>query len=206
MKSPSSALFRAAGQFGAEFAEFFLHLIPYILLLLPVETYGTGLVLHPVRLDEGRKAVRNAGKHGLVAVLFLALELLPVLDHLARRLGLHVAIDVGMPVDKLVAEHVADVCYIEVTRFGADLSIEDDVQEQVAQLLGDVMHVVRQDGVGQFVGFFDGVGAEGIDGLFAVPGTFFPQVVHDVEKALESFQFFFSFHGRKITKILNFVG
>ena len=200
------ALFRAVLQFGAEFAEFLGHLVPDILFLFPVEAHSAGLVLHPVGLDQGRESVRNAGKHGLVAVLFLALELLPVLDHLARRLGLHVAIDVGVPIDQFVAKHVAHVGNVKVARFGADLRIEDDVQQQVAQFLGNVVHVVRQDGVGQFISFFDGIGAEGIEGLLAVPGALFAQVVHDVQESGESLQFFFSFHRRKITKFLNFAG
>ena len=80
------------------------------------------------------------------------------------------------------------------------------MQQQVAEFFGDVVHVVRQDGVGQFIGFFDGVGTEGIEGLLALPGAFFAQVVHDVQQSLERLKLFFSFHVRKITKFLNFVG
>ena len=109
-----------------------------------------------------------------------------------------------MPVDQFVAQHVAHVGDVEVARLGADLGIEDDVQEQVAQLLRDVVHIVRKDRIREFVGLFDGVGAEGFEGLLAVPGTLLAQIVHDVKQSCERLQLFFSFHGRKITKFLNF--
>ena len=200
------ALFRVTAEFGAEFAEFFGHFVPDVFFLFPVEAHGARLILHAVGFDERGEAARDAGEHGLVAVFFLTFELLPVLDHLARRLGLHVAVDVGVPVDEFVAKHVADVGDVEVARFGADFGVEDDVQQQVAQFLGDVVHVVRQDGVGQFIGFFDGIGPQAVHRLFAVPRAFFAQIVHHVQQSGERLQFFFSFHSRKITKFLNFAG
>ncbi len=45
----------------------------------------------------------------------------------------------------------------------------DDLQQQVAQFVLQVVHIAALDGVGYLVGFFDGVGRDGREGLLPVP-------------------------------------
>ena len=63
-------------------AHFFLHLLPDILLLLPVKSDTASLVLHTICLQERWKPVRDSGQHAFVAILFSRLEHLPLLDHI----------------------------------------------------------------------------------------------------------------------------
>ena len=90
-----------------------------------------------------------------------------------------------MPEYKFVAELVADVGDVEIARLAAYLGVEDDVKEHVAELLADVRFIVLDDGVGQLVCLLNGVWAQALVGLLAVPRTFCAQVVHDVEQTSE---------------------
>ena len=47
----------------------------------------------------------------------------------------------------------------------------DDLQQQVAQLLLECAHVALLDGVGDLVGFLDGVGGNGPEILLQIPRT-----------------------------------
>jgi hypothetical protein len=52
-----------------------------------------------------------------------------------------------------------------------DVRVKDHLQEKVAQLAGQRVVVLEVDGLGHFVGFFDGHGLDARMGLLAVPGT-----------------------------------
>ena len=95
-------------------------------------------------------------------------------------LGGFVSIDMRVTEDELVAEPVADVGDIKVVRLGTHLGIENDVEKHFSKFFGDLRHVVAGDGGSQFERLLNGVLPEGIEGLFAVPGAFFPEVVHDI--------------------------
>ena len=95
-------------------------------------------------------------------------------------------IDMRVTENEFVAEPVADIGYIKVVRLGAHLGIENNVQEHVSEFLGDLRHVVAGDGGRQFERLLDGVLAEGVESLFAVPRAFLPEVVHDIQKPSES--------------------
>ena len=107
---------------------------------------------------------------------------------------MNVAVDVRMTVDQFVAQGIGHVSEIERPLFLAQLRIEHHVQEQVAQLLLDALHIVIGDGVGQFVGLLNGVAAQRIESLLAVPGTFAAQRVHHLQKTGRGRQTFVFFH------------
>ena len=82
---------------------------------------------------------------------------------LVGRVGVNVAVDVGVAVDQLVAQRVGHVAEIERALFLAQFRIEHHVQQQVAQLLLDALHIVVGDGIGQFVSLLDGVAAQRVE-------------------------------------------
>jgi hypothetical protein len=59
----------------------------------------------------------------------------------------------------------------EAALLGGDLGVEEDLEKEVAELLGEFGVVGGVEGVEDFVSFFDEVRAEGGVGLFAVPGA-----------------------------------
>ena len=64
------------------------------------------------------------------------------------------------------------------------------MQQQVAQFLLNTLHIVVGDGVGQFVSLFDGVAAQRVESLLAVPGALAAQGVHHLQKTGRSLQAF----------------
>lgn len=70
-----------------------------------------------------------------------------------------VAVDVRMAVDELVAQSVGHVRIVERAGLFAQLGVEHDVEQQVAQLLLDALHIVIEQRVGQLVGLLDRVAA-----------------------------------------------
>ncbi len=95
---------------------------------------------------------------------------------------------------QLVAKLVADIGYVKLPLFAADFGIEDYVQQHVAKLFADILHIVVHNGVGEFVNLLYGVGAQGVYRLFVVPRALFPQGVHHIQESLEGGQLFFAVH------------
>ena len=76
-----------------------------------------------------------------------------------------------MTADQLAVQLVEHVGDGEVAFVGGHLGIEQDLKQQVAEFFGQVGKVAALDGVEDFVGFFQGVFANGVEGLFAIPGA-----------------------------------
>ena len=53
----------------------------------------------------------------------------------------------------------------------SDLRMIDGLQQQVAQLALQLGHSAPVDGIGDFIRLFDGIGGNGLKGLFDVPGA-----------------------------------
>jgi len=75
----------------------------------------------------------------------------------------------------------------EMALVGRHLGIKQNLQKQIAQLLGQVGKVAPLDGVEDLVGLLKRVFADGIEGLFAVPGASAggAQPRHDGRRLLE---------------------
>ncbi len=69
------------------------------------------------------------------AALLALLDRLPVGDDLVRAVGVDVAEDVGVAVDELVVDAARHVGQVEVPGLVGEPGVEDDLEEQVAQLL-----------------------------------------------------------------------
>jgi hypothetical protein len=76
-----------------------------------------------------------------------------------------------MAAHHFVVNFADDVVDGEAVFFGSDLRVEEDLEEEVAELFGEFDVVVGVEGVENFVGFFNEIGAEGGVSLFTVPGA-----------------------------------
>ena len=93
-----------------------------------------------MRFEQRRQAAWNGiedrrGRRLLRFLLFgalLRLELLPIFQHLRRRLRLHAAEDVRMPPHHLRINLLDDVRDVESAGFGGQLRVENDLQQQIA--------------------------------------------------------------------------
>ena len=159
---------------------------------MPVETYVACLVLDAVCLDERGQRFGHAREHGLVTVLFLLLYLFPKLAHLASRLCLCLAIDMGVAEDEFVAQLVAHIGNVELSLLTSYLGIEHHVEEHIAQFLAYLMCVVLDEGITQFKGLFYSIGAQTFKRLLAVPRALLAQGVHHIQQPAECRHFFFS--------------
>ena len=82
---------------------------------------------------------------------------------MAAMLG--VAEDVRVTAFHLVADPVEDVVEREMTGFLGHSRMEDDLELKIAKLIGERVHVVARDRVGDLIGFLDRVGRDGREGL-----------------------------------------
>ena len=116
----------------------------------------------------------------------LGLDLFPhALGH-AGAAGLFVAEDVRMAADHLFGDRLDDIAEGEFASLFSHLRVIDDLQEQVAQFVAQIVHVAARDGVGDLVGLLDRVGSDGRKVLLDVPGTAGSGVAqggHDLDEA-----------------------
>ena len=66
--------------------------------------------------------------------------------------------------------------------------MENDLQLQIAEFVGERVHVLARDGVGDLIGFLDRIGRDGLERLDAVPfaaGRWIAQPPHDLDEAIK---------------------
>ena len=51
------------------------------------------------------------------------------------------------------------------------MGVIDGLKQQIAEFFAEIVHIIAVDGVGDFVGFLDGVGRDGFEVLFQIPRT-----------------------------------
>ena len=152
----------------------------------PVEADARGAALELGRAFERRKRQRNARERAFIEVglAFLGLDVFPQV--MAAMLG--VAEDVRMPALHLVADAVDHVLEREMAGFLGHARMEDDLELQIAKLVGERVHVVARDRVGDLIGFLDRIGRDGLEGLDAVPFAAahrIAQPAHDLDQPLK---------------------
>src|SRR5947209_20629233 len=69
-----------------------------------------------------------------------------------------IAEDVRVPAFHLVADAADDVLERELAGFLGHLRVEDDLELEIAEFVGERVHVAARDRDGNFIGFLDGVG------------------------------------------------
>ena len=60
---------------------------------------------------------------------------------------------------------------VEAPFFVSDLGVEEDLKKEIAEFFGKFGVIRGVEGIEDFIGFFDQIGAQGGVGLLAVPGT-----------------------------------
>ncbi len=95
----------------------------------------------------------------------------PVAEDLGGGFGFYFAENVGVAANHFVVDFADDVVDGEAALFGGDLRVEEDLEEEVAEFFCEFGVVAGVEGVEDFVGFFDEIGAKRGVGLFAVPGA-----------------------------------
>ena len=80
-----------------------------------------------------------------------------------------VAEHMRMPPHHLAADGSHHVAEIEQAAFLGHAGVEHHLEQQVAQLVLQAVPVLFLDGAGDFVGFLDGVGRDGGEGLLDIP-------------------------------------
>ncbi|MNZ91440.1 hypothetical protein D3C78_1104270 [compost metagenome] len=94
---------------------------------------------------------------------------------------------VRMATDQLAGDAVDDPGKLEATLFTGQLAVVDHLEQQIAQLTLQVLEIAALDGVGHFVGFFEGVGDDACVGLLEVPRATVLRVTqagHEVEQVV----------------------
>ena len=79
----------------------------------------------------------------------------------------------------------SDVVEREQAGFLGHLRVEHDLELEVAELVGKRVHVLARDRVGDFVGFLDRVGRDGVERLDRVPfaaADRIAQPAHDLDQ------------------------
>ena len=79
-----------------------------------------------------------------------------------------------MAADHLVVDRLGHVGEGEGASLLGHARMKDHLEQQVAQLLLQIAQVAALDGVGDLIGLLDGVGRDGGEGLFQVPGAAAP--------------------------------
>ena len=117
-----------------------------------------------------------------LAVLLLALEVLPAGLHRAGAVDVRVAEDVRVASDELVVDAARDALELARAAFLEQQRQEVDLEQQVAELVEELGVVARAGRVGDLVRLLDGVRDDRARGLRPVPGTVAPEAPRQLLK------------------------
>ena len=173
----------------AQFLRLFGDLVDHLIGRGPVKPHPRGALLQFDRAHQGRQPHGHAIQHAgfCLCGALGGLYLLPVagllFGALVAALG---AKDMRVPGDHLVGHGVGHLVEGEQPCLSRHLGVEHRLEEQITQLAFQVVPGFAFDGIGDFMGFFDGIGRDGGEGLFDVPGAAgvrVAQAAHDLQKA-----------------------
>ena len=186
----------------AQLPQFLLHLVPNLACVVPIESHAPHLVLHAVGLHQAWQRFGHSLQHR--GLPFLELEFLPIGLDGVLVVGIDVPIDVRVTVHEFVTDRVQCIGNVVPTllgrNLGAQFGVEHHVQKEVARFFFDFVDILVQNGVGQFVSLLDGEMTKGLKGLLAVPWTFLPQIVHDVQQTTKCLEVLCTrVHAAKVT-------
>ncbi len=91
------------------------------------------------------------------------------LQRLPARARGGVAENVGMAADHLGGDRVEHIGERERAGFLGHPAVIDDLELEIAELILERRHVAATDRVGDFIGFLDRIGRDGIEGLHPIP-------------------------------------
>ena len=105
-----------------------------------------------------------------MAALF-GFQVLPFVEDVGGGVRFGVAEDVRVAAHHFEVDTFDDVANVELAGGAGQLGVKDDLEEQVAELLGKFRGVGGVERVEDFVGLFEQVGAQSFVSLLAVPGA-----------------------------------
>jgi len=124
----------------------------------------------------------------MAAVAFLArLDVAPLSQDGFRAASAGIAEDMRMPAHQFAGERRHDVVEIETALFARELGVEDDLQEEVAELFAEGVRIAAADRGGDFFRFLAEAGDQRAMRLLAVPRASLgrAQPRHDAQEAVE---------------------
>jgi hypothetical protein len=92
-----------------------------------------------------------------------------------------------MAPNHLICNRFNHAAEIKKTEFLGDASLKHNLEQQIAQFILEIWHIVSRDGVGDLVGFLDREGNDGFEGLFQIPvatASWRAQSGHDFKEAI----------------------
>src|SRR5579864_3390435 len=115
----------------------------------------------------------------------VGLERFPIALHVGGSLRLHVPEDVGMAVNQFGRKAIEDVVNREGALLVRHFGVEKHLQQKVSKLALEFVPITIVDSFENFVSFFERVGLNVIEGLFAIPGAAArsAQSLHDADGA-----------------------
>ncbi len=127
--------------------------------------------LIPSRAPFGRRLAVVGGRPVAAGIAgpFGLLDPFPLPGHVGRGGGRRVSEDVRMATDDLPGDRCLDVGQVEDPRLGGQLSVEDDLEEQVAELLGELGRGAGLERVVDLVCLLEEVLPQRLVGLLPVP-------------------------------------
>ena len=168
-------------QLGIHLRKLLLDLCPYILSSLPIKSRGGRLLAYAEGLDHRWQRYGDTAQRAALAILLAQLQRLPILLHLLGGVGMHIAIYMRVAIYQLVADAICHLRVVKCPLLLAELRVEYDVQQQVAKLLFDTLHILIRDGIGKLIGLLYGVVAQRVEGLLPVPRTLAAQRIHHIK-------------------------
>ncbi len=76
-----------------------------------------------------------------------------------------------MPSDHLGADRLDHVSECERILLLRHAGMEHHLQQEIAEFVSEIVEIAAGDGVGDFIGLLDGIGRDGCEILFEIPGA-----------------------------------
>ena len=99
------------------------------------------------------------------------LDLVPDIKHAVRIARLRFTEHMRMTTDDLRVDRATYIVDSELAFIGCDLTLQDYLQQHIAQLFAEVLGIVRFDRINRFIGFFEHIRSDGGMRLLAIPRT-----------------------------------
>ena len=149
-----------------------------------LETDGGGAALHLPRVEEGRERLRHVVEDAL-ALLLLALQLLPAALDCRRGGEIGLTEHVRMPADELLVDAARDGGQVSGPPLLEQEREEDRLEEEVAELVDELGIVGGDRRIRDLVRLLDGVRDDRGRRLRAIPRTVAPQPLGQLLKVDE---------------------
>src|SRR6185312_14560653 len=163
--------------------------------VVPVEPDLARFLLQLERARKRRQGERNAVERagpclagGELRALLIGLDASPERLHLGGVERARIAKDMGMTADELGGYRLDHSLEIEQARLFRHAGVKDDLQQEVAEFLAQILRSAALDRVGHFVGLFDRERGDRGEGLLLIPGAAtngIAQRRHDLDQAAD---------------------